>query len=116
MVESIRRWRFSEVGREHFSGNRQRRLSLNSPLTAPSPVYPHFKLRKDISAITQLPFGWKGKKENKNIQNNILLLSRPLDSLAVLTRNDLDPLRTHKLVRLHLERRALDDECPHVVA
>ena len=47
--------------------------------------------------------------------NPASLLPR-LDGVAVLAGNDLDLRRGHHLVRLHLERRILDDERPHVVA
>ena len=43
------------------------------------------------------------------------LLLPCLDGVAVLARDDLDLGRRDYLVRLHLERRVLDDERPHVV-
>lgn len=43
-----------------------------------------------------------------------LFLGR-LNSLTVLASNDLDLLSGNHLVRLHLERRILDDECPDII-
>lgn len=54
-------------------------------------------------------------QNGKHIQRALLFV-RCLYRLSVLARNDLDPLRNHLLVRLHLERRVLDDERPHIVA
>ena len=44
------------------------------------------------------------------------LLLPGLDGVAVLAGDDLDFRRGDELVRLHLERRAFDDERPYVVA
>lgn len=52
----------------------------------------------------------------KTLHVSTLRLFARLDGVPILARNNLYAGRRHHLVGLHLERRVLDDERPHVVA
>ena len=58
----------------------------------------------------------RGKGASPSAPRRGGLLLPGLDGVAVLAGDDLDFRRGDELVRLHLERRAFDDERPYVVA